>query len=198
MSEMTDSEFIDFMKELILAPDTVIKKAHMERMLKIVSGLQMYKLATQNEESARERDLHTMTAQFAECDEQLGGIKGQLATHGYILDTPYNLIKTILAEIAALQDEINNPKKTYCAWCGFTVEIDDDAGSGIAEHVDTCEKHPLNRKIVALTAELAEKEKEWVGIATGEMNKATALQDEIRKLKKEMQRREDYIEGCLV
>ena len=59
-------------------------------------------------------------------------------------------------QIAALQDEINNPKKTYCAWCGFTVEIDDEASTGIARHVDTCEKHPLNRKIAALTAKVNE------------------------------------------
>jgi len=60
------------------------------------------------------------------------------------------MVEKLSKQIAALQDEINNPKKTYCAWCGFTVEIDDDAGSGIAKHVDTCEKHPLNRKIAAL------------------------------------------------
>lgn len=52
---MTDTEFIDYMQELVLAPDSVIKKAHMKRMLSIVSSLSMYKLATQNEESARER-----------------------------------------------------------------------------------------------------------------------------------------------
>ena len=33
---MSETEFIDFMQELVLAPDSVIKKAHMERMLKIV------------------------------------------------------------------------------------------------------------------------------------------------------------------
>jgi len=52
---MNETEFIDFMQELVLAPDSVIKKAHMKRMLTICSGLQMYKLATQNEESARAR-----------------------------------------------------------------------------------------------------------------------------------------------
>ena len=37
---MTDHEFIEFMKELLLAPDSVIKKAHMERAVSIISGLQ--------------------------------------------------------------------------------------------------------------------------------------------------------------
>jgi hypothetical protein len=32
---MTDTEFIDFMKELVLSPDSVIKKEYMGRMLKI-------------------------------------------------------------------------------------------------------------------------------------------------------------------
>jgi hypothetical protein len=32
----TDTEFIDFMKELILAPDSAIKKAYMERAVKII------------------------------------------------------------------------------------------------------------------------------------------------------------------
>jgi predicted RNase H-like nuclease (RuvC/YqgF family) len=59
-------------------------------------------------------------------------------------------------QIAALQEEINNPKKTYCAWCGFTVLIDDEASSGIARHIDICKSHPLNRKITALTARIKE------------------------------------------
>jgi hypothetical protein len=36
---MNDHEFIDFMKELILAPDSVIKKAHMERAVSIIKAL---------------------------------------------------------------------------------------------------------------------------------------------------------------
>ena len=34
---MNDTEFIDFMKELILAPDSAIKKAHMERAVGIIA-----------------------------------------------------------------------------------------------------------------------------------------------------------------
>ena len=36
---MNDHEFIEFMKELLLAPDTVIKKAHMERAVSMISAL---------------------------------------------------------------------------------------------------------------------------------------------------------------
>ncbi|MBE3145096.1 MAG: hypothetical protein IMZ61_14435 [Planctomycetes bacterium] len=37
---MNDREFIEFVKELLRAPDTVIKKAHMERMLSILAALE--------------------------------------------------------------------------------------------------------------------------------------------------------------
>lgn len=37
---MNDQEFIEFIKELLLAPDTVIKKAHMERMISILTALE--------------------------------------------------------------------------------------------------------------------------------------------------------------
>jgi len=63
-------------------------------------------------------------------------------------------LKQVEAENAALREEINNPKRTFCAWCGYTVEIDDDAATGIAEHVRTCEKHPLNIEIDALRERL--------------------------------------------
>jgi hypothetical protein len=68
---MTDTEFIGFMQELVLAPDSVIKKAHMERMLQIVSGLSMYKTATQNEESARERSIKEKDAFIEEMQRMI-------------------------------------------------------------------------------------------------------------------------------
>ena len=60
--KMTDYEFIDFMQELVMAPDSVIKKEHMKRMLAIVGSLQLYKHATQNEESARQRRINELEA----------------------------------------------------------------------------------------------------------------------------------------
>lgn len=33
-------------------------------------------------------------------------------------------------------------RSTYCAYCGYTVSLDED-GSVIAEHIRTCEKHPM-------------------------------------------------------
>jgi hypothetical protein len=60
-------------------------------------------------------------------------------------------------QIAALKDEIDHPKRTYCAYCGFTIEIDDEGATKIGEHIATCEKHPmrqLEEQIAALIAEL--------------------------------------------
>lgn len=34
---MNDHEFIEFMRELLLAPDTVIKKAHIERAVSMIT-----------------------------------------------------------------------------------------------------------------------------------------------------------------
>jgi chromosome segregation ATPase len=94
-------------------------------------------------------------------------------------------------QIAALQEEINNPKRTYCAWCGFTVEIDDDAGSGIAQHVDTCEKHPLNRKIAALQARIKELESRWCLEAnqhTGAIEEIAELQARVVELERALEK----------
>ncbi len=65
-------------------------------------------------------------------------------------------VKTVDHEQAMKEkdDEINNPQRTYCAYCGFVVEIDDEGATKIGEHIATCEKHPmrvLEEQIAALT-----------------------------------------------
>jgi len=35
---MNDHEFIEFMKEILLAPDAVIKRAHMERVVSMIAS----------------------------------------------------------------------------------------------------------------------------------------------------------------
>ena len=49
------------------------------------------------------------------------------------------------AEIAALRDQIENPKMTYCAFCGEQYDIEDreKAIELITEHVQVCPKHPI-------------------------------------------------------
>jgi hypothetical protein len=45
--------------------------------------------------------------------------------------------------------------KTYCTYCGIEFVVDDDAGTKVTEHIQTCSKHPLyqaNTKIKELEA----------------------------------------------
>ena len=49
------------------------------------------------------------------------------------------------AEIAAMREQIENPKMTYCAFCGEQYDIEDreKAIELITEHVQVCPKHPI-------------------------------------------------------
>ena len=50
-------------------------------------------------------------------------------------------------KIQELQNQIDEYKKqstlTYCVHCGVTFPVDDEAGTKVVEHIQTCEKHPL-------------------------------------------------------
>lgn len=49
------------------------------------------------------------------------------------------------AELIRLRAEIESLKvSTYCAYCGHAEPIDGDGGR-IAEHIRTCEKHPMRQ-----------------------------------------------------
>jgi hypothetical protein len=77
-------------------------------------------------------------------------------------------------EVLELQAEINNPKKTYCAYCGYEVPIDDDGATKIGEHIHTCEKHPIHvyqAEISRLNQTISGKDDEML-----EANRALARQ----------------------
>lgn len=57
-----------------------------------------------------------------------------------VSNTERNDLKERVRELEA---EISNPQKTYCAYCGFVVEIDDEGASKIGEHIVSCGKHPM-------------------------------------------------------
>ena len=60
-----------------------------------------------------------------------------------------------LDEIERLEAEVARMKsKTYCAYCGKEYAIDTDA-SLVAEHIATCEKHPMRKVEEQLVAERA-------------------------------------------
>lgn len=50
----------------------------------------------------------------------------------------------LLDEVQRLQEENKRLKeRTYCAYCGYAVAIDDDVASAIASHILVCERHPM-------------------------------------------------------
>ena len=69
-------------------------------------------------------------------------------------------------KIAELEKELFDIKsKTFCAYCGFEIAIDNDAPLKIEAHIFECKKHP----VCILSKRIAELEKEV------ERLKATAL-----------------------
>ena len=68
------------------------------------------------------------------------------------------IIRAYVAERVA-EAEQQSKKFTYCAYCGHTESVDVD-GEIIAQHIRTCEKHPLNIEIANLKAQQAERVKE--------------------------------------
>ena len=64
------------------------------------------------------------------------------------------------AENAELKTEIERRNsKTWCAYCGFEIDIDDEASTKISEHIMSCPDHPIRsyeRHSEALEAENAE------------------------------------------
>ncbi len=49
-----------------------------------------------------------------------------------------------IANLRAKIEEYNAQSTlTYCVYCGATFPLDDDAGTKVTEHIQSCEKHPL-------------------------------------------------------
>jgi hypothetical protein len=69
----------------------------------------------------------------------------------------WSMLDRLKAENARLRAELAaRYSNTYCAYCGFTIAIDLD-GALIADHISTCEKHPMQvlaKRIAELEAEL--------------------------------------------
>ena len=82
-------------------------------------------------------------------NEIIAELRDKVETHGY---TIRGLIKANEMVCAKLE---RREQGTYCAYCGFEVACDDEAGSKISEHVKTCSKHPM-REIESKLAKCAE------------------------------------------
>jgi len=87
--------------------------------------------------------------------------------------TNFELYQSHYKQKVALEIELKEHKgRTYCAYCGYAIGMDQD-GQLIADHIATCEKHPmqalaqaankLEAERDALKARLEEAEKILIG-----------------------------------
>lgn len=83
-----------------------------------------------------------------ECAETVAGLVVLAAAGVEIPDEA----RTIVAALRRAVTAEAKLASTYCAYCGFTVAVDEDA-SRIAEHIRTCAKHPM-RDVEAEVARL--------------------------------------------
>jgi len=63
--------------------------------------------------------------------------------------------------IAELLHQPQRRRGTYCAYCGKEFPLDNEAAESVAEHIRTCDKHPLfaaNKELAEVMKKLAEHE----------------------------------------
>lgn len=146
-------------------------------------------LLAEIERLTKENKEFRSTARFREIEDENKRLKEERdlhkEAHGVVLEANSQLAvdyKWLTKENQELKEEIDHPERTYCAWCGFTVEIDDEGCTNIAKHVNICDKHPLNKKIADHLADI-ERLKEAYIEQGGKADKALA---ENAKLKEEL------------
>lgn len=109
-------------------------------------------------------EVRAALSECANCTDLRRQLENAKLSEQYAMQTVANLHKEV-AELAAERDnwkeQVENPKMTYCAFCGKQYDIDDreKALEEIANHVTECEKHPyaaLNAKLADLNRRLEE------------------------------------------
>jgi len=61
-----------------------------------------------------------------------------------LIISPKTEIEALRAQLAEKDKKIERLKeKTWCAYCGFEIDLDDSAASKISEHIKMCSKHPI-------------------------------------------------------
>jgi hypothetical protein len=75
------------------------------------------------------------------------------ATKDEALAYAQEVLPQLIAEVRLLR-QIRD--RTYCAFCGWDIGVDEPgAADKVYDHILTCEKHPLGRRVRELEAELA-------------------------------------------
>ena len=86
-------------------------------------------------------------------------LEGSLKCYMKMYDKVFRENHDLRAQLAEAQKEIEKKNsKTWCAYCGFEIDIDDEASTKISEHIMNCPKHPIRiyeRHSEALEAENA-------------------------------------------
>lgn len=74
-------------------------------------------------------------------------------------------VPALLARVRELEALVQHMKHTtYCAYCGFEVTIDSpDSSIVVAEHIRTCDKHPLGERVRWLEKELLDLDSRSTG-----------------------------------
>ena len=78
---------------------------------------------------------------MTDCDDGCGCGKHHCDEKSPCLKHEADDLRARLAEVERENARLKG--KTYCAFCGHEVELDDEAASGIALHLRTCAKHPM-------------------------------------------------------
>jgi len=102
------------------------------------------------------------------------------------LDTELEISSRDNAKLEAENAELKRlQSKTVCAYCGFEVEIDDEASSIIGEHIKTCLKHPI--RVYARHCEaLEEQNAELTRNLRQETARLAHADDELIKLREKL------------
>ena len=110
--------------------------------------------AEERDDKAKERDEwkeshYVITAQRDKSDRERDAALADAKTN-------FDLYQSHYKQKVALEIELKEYKgKTYCAYCGYAISMDDTAQL-ISDHIATCEKHPLQ----TLAQEVNKLEKE--------------------------------------
>lgn len=96
------------------------------------------------------------------------------------------ILPAALRRAIAAEAELKQLKtSTYCAYCGHTEPIDGD-GERIAEHIRTCEKHPM-RAVEARVKELEQTLLQGVLQLKGMRDEVDRLLQEAEEFQKQME-----------
>ena len=136
-----------------------------------VARLREEREALKREARVHAQEARTQRSTVHEIYQAISGATGEPASwHGaapvvaFVAES-----RAALADVARLT--LENEKlnagmagATYCAYCGYRVELDDMAASGISEHIHTCPQHPMraveaerDTALAALAAAVAEE-----------------------------------------